>query len=296
MSETDPAMDTRPDLRAELTVFVLTVGAPSFPQCLRRLQAQDCRFGLDVIENVAPMSRALQGMLDRCRTRYFVQVDEDMLLYPDAVRTLHARLTASPKEVAILTCHLLDRHAARVLYGVKVYRHEIVRAYPYADVESCEYDQIRRFTADGFVDLRLPLEDHFRPSELTLGEHGAGWTPRSVFERYQTLERKIRRHRRGVPTTSATWVEEQAHVFLDRYLETGAPLDLYALMGVIAGRLAAVEGRGREKDYRDYGHLAGFDALARFVEQAAAGDATRRADPGAASALPRAAHDGGEGT
>jgi hypothetical protein len=267
-------METRPDLRAELTVFVLTVGAPSFPECLGRLQAQDCRFTLDVIENVAPMSRALQCMLDRCRTRYFVQVDEDMLLYPHAIRTLHARITASPAEVAILTCHLLDRHAARVLYGLKIYRHEIVRAYPYADVQSCEYDQIRRFTADGFVDLRLPLEDHLQPSELTLGEHGFAWTPRSVFERYLTLERKIRRHRRGVPTTSATWVEEHAHFFLSRYLETGAPLDLYALMGVIAGRLAPVDGRGREKDYRDYEHLAGFDALVRFVEQAAAAETT----------------------
>lgn len=239
-------MDTRSDLSAELTVFVLTVGAPSYPECRRRLAAQDCRFRLEVIENVAPMSRALQGMLDRCTTPYFVQVDEDMLLYPHAVRTLYERLVAAPPEVAILTCHLLDVHAARVLYGLKIYRHAIVRDYPYRDVESCEYDQIRRFTGDGWVDMRLPLEDHFRPSALTLGEHGTHWTPRSVFERYLTMERKIRRHRRGEPTTSATWVEEYAPFFLQRFLETGDTIDLYALMGVIAGRLAAVDGRGRE--------------------------------------------------
>ena len=72
------------------------------------------------------------------------------------------------------------------------------------------------------------------------------------------------------PTTSATWVEEHAVFFLRRYLDTGAELDLYALMGVIAGRLAPVAGRGREKDYRDYDRLPGFRALADFVEQAAA--------------------------
>ena len=165
--------ETRCDLSAELTVFVLTVGAPSFAECLKRLEAQDCRFNLEVIENVAPMSRALQCMLDRCRTRFFVQVDEDMLLYPHAIRSLYTRLAESPPDVAILTCHLFDAHAQRVIYGLKIYRHEIVRAYPYDDVESCEYDQIRRFTKDGFVDLRLPLEDHFRPSEITLGEHGS---------------------------------------------------------------------------------------------------------------------------
>jgi len=91
-----------------------------------------------------------------------------------------------------------------------------------------------------------------------------------VFERYLTLERKLRRHSEAAPTTSATWVDEQARCFLTRYLESGAELDLYALMGVLAGRLAPVGGRGREKDYRDYDDLPGFRALVQFVEQAAA--------------------------
>lgn len=264
-------MDMRRDLADQLTVFVLTVGAPSYPACRERLAAQDCRFRLEIIENVAPMSQALQTMLERCATPYFVQVDEDMLLYPHAVRTLYERLAASPPEVAIVTFHLFDVHAARVLYGLKIYRHAIVRAYPYRDVESCEYDQIRRFTRDGYVDLRLPLEDHFRPSALTLGEHGTHWTPRSVFERYLTMERKLRRHRRGEPTTSATWVEEYAPFFLSRFLERGDEIDFYALMGVLAGRLAPSDGRGREKDYREYDRLAGFEALRRFIADAAAG-------------------------
>jgi hypothetical protein len=263
-------METQCDLSAELSVFVLTVGAPSFTECMNRLEAQDCRFQLDVIENVAPMSRALQCMLDRCRTPFFVQVDEDMLLYPHAIRSLYTRLTASPPEVAILTCHLFDSHAQRVIYGLKIYRHAIVRAYPYNNVESSEYDQIRRFTMDGFVDFRLSIENHFHPSEITLGEHGSLWTPRSVFERYLTLERKVRRNSKDAPTTSATWVEDHAAFFLKRYLATGAELDLYALMGVIAGRLAPVGGRGQEKDYRDYERLPGFRALVRFVEEAAA--------------------------
>jgi len=265
-------METRYDLSADLSVFVLTVGEPSFAECMKRLAAQDCRFELDVIENVAPMSRALQCMLDRCRTRFFVQVDEDMLLYPHAIRSLYTRLVASPPNVAILTCHLFDTHAARVIYGLKIYRHAIVRAYPYDDVQSSEYDQIRRLTKDGFVDLRLPIADHFRPTELTLGEHGSMWTPRSVFERYLTLESKVRRHTADAPTTSVTWVEEHAVFFLKRYLDTGAELDLYALMGVVAGRLAPVGGRGREKDYRDYDRLPGFRELVRFVEEAAAAE------------------------
>ena len=47
----------RPDLRKELTVFVSTVGAPSYSACLRLLDLQDCRFDVQIIENVAPMRK-----------------------------------------------------------------------------------------------------------------------------------------------------------------------------------------------------------------------------------------------
>ena len=47
-----------PDLSSEVTVFVSTVGAASFPDCMTHLAAQDCRFGLEVIEGLAPMSAA----------------------------------------------------------------------------------------------------------------------------------------------------------------------------------------------------------------------------------------------
>jgi hypothetical protein len=58
------------DLTTDVTVFVTTVGVPSFPDCIER---QDCRFRLRVIERVAPMSAAFQAMLDQCDTPYYVR-------------------------------------------------------------------------------------------------------------------------------------------------------------------------------------------------------------------------------
>lgn len=262
------------DLREELTVFVITVGAPSFEECRGRIASQDCRFRTVVIDRVAPMSRALQQMIDRCETPLFVQVDEDMLLEPFAVRSLYERMTASPPEVAILTCHLFDEHAERLIYGIKIYRHGIVKEYPYRNVEACEFDQIRRFRNDGYVDARVPIEDPSRRSDATLGVHDAFWTPRTIFERYATLERKRRRHTPERPTTMAEWVRGHASVFLDRFLESGSKLDFYALMGVIAGSVAPLEDRGREKDYRQYTNLPGFEHVNRFIHDASKSSGT----------------------
>src|SRR5215213_11615024 len=80
--------DPRPFLD-DTTVCVITVGdEPNFTECLERLRAQTVGFRLEIIDRIAPMSRAFREMQDRCSTQWFVQVDEDMLLYPHAIASL----------------------------------------------------------------------------------------------------------------------------------------------------------------------------------------------------------------
>ena len=146
------------DLRELVTVFVTTVGYPTFERCLEHLRAQDSRFTLRIIDRVAPMSAAFQRMLDECTTPYYVQVDEDMLLYPHAVRTLYERLAAMESRKIQYVAALYDVHLNRIIYGLKIFRHTVVRRYPFRDVAGCEWDQIRRLRADGYVDVRIPLE------------------------------------------------------------------------------------------------------------------------------------------
>jgi hypothetical protein len=255
------------NLENELTVFVLTVGSPGFGECMRYIQEQDCKFKLEIIDRVAPMNRALQCMLDRCTTPYFVQVDEDMLLNKDAIRTQYINITSSPNKVAIFTSPLYDTHAERLIYGLKIYRHEIVRNYPYNNVEACEFDQIRRFINDGFIDKRILIDDPLKISEDTLGIHGIEWSPLTVYKRYMSLTTKQRMHTEQRPTTAAFWVIDYAEVFLKRFLQSGNQLDLYAFMGILAGKLLSINGNGREKDYRNYNSLPGFEQIENLIQQ-----------------------------
>src|SRR5262249_10493069 len=136
-----------PDLADRVTVFVTTVGAPSYDACRQHLAAQDCAYRLEVIDRVAPMNAAFQRMLDDCQTPFFVQVDEDMLLYPHAVRTLYERMAGADASVAMTIADLYDVHLERCILGVKIYRHEIVRRYPFAAAQSFEKLQARQLRA-----------------------------------------------------------------------------------------------------------------------------------------------------
>ncbi|MCZ6667013.1 MAG: hypothetical protein O7B81_17070 [Gammaproteobacteria bacterium] len=250
------------DLTDDVTVFVSTVGAPSYEACLDHLRRQDCGFRFELIDYVAPLSAAFQQMLDCCTTPFYVQVDEDMLLLPHAVRSLYERIAATDDGVAIYVCLLWDVHLERCITGVKIFRHSIVRQYPLRDVEGCEWDQVRRLQRDSFSMLRLSPESATRTSAETLGYHGTHWTPRAIYERYCGLERT-----RCKGNRTHDWLFDYPAIFLDRYLCRGDPLDLYALMGLIAGRLANHHEIGREKDYRTYDKLPGHDSIYRYLDE-----------------------------
>lgn len=250
------------DLRDLVTVFVSTVGYPTFGACMQHLSAQDSRFTLRVIDHVAPMSAAFQRMLDECTTPYYVQVDEDMLLYRHAIRTLYERLAATESKTVQYVAALYDVHLEKVIYGLKIFRHAVVRKYPFRDVTGCEWDQIRRFRTDGYVDVRVPLDSATRESQHTLGLHGTYWTPQAVYLRFYVLELKRRMGNR-----THEWVPDSAAMLLRRFLKTHSEVDFYAVMGVLSAGFADATTLGREKDYRTYDRLPGLDGLREFLAE-----------------------------
>src|ERR1017187_7680297 len=110
-----------------------------------------------IIDHVAPMSSALQQMHERCQPPFFIQVDEDMLLDFDAVERLENLIRASPPDVALICVPVWDCDMQQPIHGLKIYRHEIVRRFPYEDRLSCELRQIEQIKAAGYTVSIFPL-------------------------------------------------------------------------------------------------------------------------------------------
>lgn len=245
------------DLSDKVTVFVTTVGAPTFETCIRFLEQQDCRFRFQIIGNIAPMSAAFQKILDDCQTEFYVQVDEDMLLYPHAVRTLFERMSGHPAHIALHVEYIYDSHIRRCIQGVKIFRHEIVKRYPFQDVEGCEVDQIKRFRDGGFdyVVVRPTEEaDAFRD---TLGLHGTNYTRETAYLRYFVLQCRQRREPPELHISTTDLAEQYC----------GEPTDInfFALAGALAGLATPLLGR-KEKDFRTYSETMGLRELAEFYD------------------------------
>jgi len=183
-------------------------------------------------------------------------------------------MRTAPADVALVVAYLHDVHLDAPVQGIKIFRHGVVRRYPFADVQSCELDQIDRMRADGFTYQVMPSDGERRTGENAafpfriLGLHGGMYTPRSVYERFMTLEKARRKHPRRFRHQEA-W----PGMLVERFLECRDPLDFYALMGLLAGALSPANSGAREKDFRTYSSLPGFDRVISFMREVEGDDA-----------------------
>jgi hypothetical protein len=228
-------------MNAATTIFVTTIGdEANFTDCMLHLRAQTVGRPIEVIDHVAPMSAALQEMHRRCRTPFYVQVDEDMILFPQAIESLENRMRDAGAGLAMICAPLWDCDTAQAIYGVKIYRRALVRQFPYENTLSCEVRQLEGMKAAGVrVDL-LPLGDR----GACLDEHGKHYTPETIFKRWQRIFQKQRRLGRY------TWVEPWPARLLERYLQTRDVLHLYALLGAVSG-ITGAPLEDREADWRE---------------------------------------------
>jgi hypothetical protein len=219
-----PVAET-PETLNDTTVFVTTVGdEANFADCMQHLRAQFGIAAIEIIDHVAPLSVAFQEMHVRCTTEFYVQVDEDMILFPDAIQRLRKSIETAPRNVALVCAPLWDCDAQCLIYGVKIYRWSIVKQFPYINNASCEIEQLGRLRAAGYEAIVQPLD-----SSYCLGEHGKHYTPRTIFQRWQRCFQKHRLFGR------MDWIEPYAQTLLARYVETGEVLHLYAFLGAVAG-------------------------------------------------------------
>lgn len=255
------------DLTAEVTTFVTTIGGPTFADCIASLESQDCISRFEVIEGVAPLTAALQLMIDHCTTPFFVQVDEDMLLEPDAIRRLHMLILREWRDVAILVGLLDDPHLGRTIEGVKIHRLAHVRLFPWDHYRSV-LERNRAMTAASCFVARRPLKES--GERLIFGRHVIDPSPGAVFERYRYLERL----RRSQPE-EVEWFASYPREFLERVLDGGTEVDFYALMGILA---AVAESRASDsadgspvpppKDYRRMKSDPTIEAATAFLASA----------------------------
>lgn len=222
-----------------VTAFVTTIGGSTFETCLAALSRQTVACPVVVLSRMAPFATALQAMADRCETEIYVQVDEDMILEPDAIERMLAHVDASPPDSVMTAAPLWDVEIEMAIYGVKAYRRDLARRVPFEDHPDGDKHDRRRWEAAGLTWSKVP-----RLRENCVGLHGTHYTPDEAFTRWRRLMQGRRR------STALAWADAWPSRLRDRFAASGSRRDLFALLGAAIGASAELQPDQGGPDFR----------------------------------------------
>ena len=222
------------NLSDKVTVFVITTDkSVNYEECIKALKAQTVLFDIIVIKNFHPMPKAFQQMIERCETPYYAQVDDDMILYPNAIEKMYEAIIQSPKLVSMVAFMLKDIHLNFEISGVKIYKHQIFKKYPYKlSCLSCEVEQTNRMVKDGY---------YITTVQEVVGDHSPKWTNEAIFERYYNLMEKFKEFKYG-------WLENLPQKLWEILKSNPTQQNLFAVLGAYTSIIK----KGIEHKERDF--------------------------------------------
>lgn len=119
-----------------ITLFLITINGHQLKYSLEAINnlKLDIPIIVNVIMNVYPTNKAYNEMRLRCKTKYFIQNDEDMELFPDAIinitRNIKKKLSKNYLNIYYLIDQYLGISKPPVILGLKIYNNTIMKNYP----------------------------------------------------------------------------------------------------------------------------------------------------------------------
>ena len=120
-----------------ITIFLITIEGEQLMYSLDAINKLDLDIPVlvNVIMNVSPTNKAYNEMRLRCKTKFFIQNDEDMELYSNAIHTMYDVLkNKDSKKIFMNAFKLIDTVIGignpPIIDCLKLYNNEIMKNYP----------------------------------------------------------------------------------------------------------------------------------------------------------------------
>jgi hypothetical protein len=131
-----------------LEVFVLTNESDTLPICLNFLLNQNINFKYQIVKNMNIVD-AMHYCLNQATKKYFVKLDDDMILHPNALEYInyclykheYGIMHRQKKEIGLYTCNLWEFWANRIVKCIKAYNVDIAKQVGFEKDERGKIDK-----------------------------------------------------------------------------------------------------------------------------------------------------------
>ena len=179
----------------EITIFLITIQSHQLEFTLSSINKLNPNYPVlvNVIMNVAPTNRAYNQMRERCKTPYFIQLDEDMELQEDAIQICMNQIEKSSRahKTFLHTFKLIDTDLGvgnpPIIDCLKLYNNQIMQKYPTYNngetaVSSVDYFWHIPILNDGYL---------MNTTSIIIGNHGKHHSDYDIFLRYCKIAKSL---------------------------------------------------------------------------------------------------------
>lgn len=180
---------------SDISAVVLTLGENTTEDAIASVKSQtQPPSDINLVDSVTPFHKALNTGAARIYTRFFVQVDSDMILDKNCFAMLRDCIN---DQVGLVVGHLRDPMIGRI-QGVKLFRTECFQRREFKNTVSPDTDYSKEAAEDGWQTLfALNYASNRRQKRHTFGRHVPNYTPHYTFSKY-TIEGRRYRYRNNV--------------------------------------------------------------------------------------------------
>jgi hypothetical protein len=179
----------------QITIFIITIQSHQLKFTLESINKLNPNYPVlvNVIMNVAPTNRAYNQMRERCKTPYFIQLDEDMELQEDAIQICMNQIEKSSKthKTFLHAFKLIDTDLGvgnpPIIDCLKLYNNQIMQKYPTYNngetaVSSVDYFWHTPIINDGYL---------MNTTSIIIGNHGKHRSNYDLFLRYCKITKSL---------------------------------------------------------------------------------------------------------
>jgi hypothetical protein len=170
-----------------ITVFLITISTEQLKYSLDAINnfSLEIPFIVNCIKNISPTNKAYNEMRLRCKTKYFIQNDEDMELYENCLDTIMKTIYDKNNEKIFLhTFKLIDDKLGignpPIIDCLKVYNQDIMKNYPTLNNGKDETSSV-----DSMWHKKVQQDDYIcNGTNIIIGFHGKHRSNFDILLRY----------------------------------------------------------------------------------------------------------------
>lgn len=179
----------------KITIFLISISDPQLKYAVESINKLNLTHPVlvNVIKDICPTNKAYNQMRIRCQTKYFLQMDEDMELFPDSIEVIlnKKRDIVCSKHFFLNIFRLKDNYLGigedNFIYGIKLYNQEIMCHFSTYQNGNKSVSAVDRMWHEPVISHGYKVRNHL----LIVGNHERNRTPFDIFLKYSKISNNM---------------------------------------------------------------------------------------------------------